>query len=96
MAGAGVVFALALLTEIHAWFLIPIVGVRAPTRLRRARALAAVAAWAATGFALFALGWPWLWFDFVPRLYKYWETGIVRVAIQVQYFGRVYADRDVP
>jgi 4-amino-4-deoxy-L-arabinose transferase-like glycosyltransferase len=96
MAGGGVFLALALLTKIHAWFLIPIVGVWALTRLRRARALAAVTAWTATGFALFVLGWPWLWYDFVPRLHNYWGTGIVRVAIQVQYFGRVYVDRDVP
>jgi hypothetical protein len=65
-------------------------------RLRPGRALAAVAAWAATGFALFVAGWPWLWYDSVPRLLGYWGTGVGRVAIRVQYFGRVYADRDVP
>jgi 4-amino-4-deoxy-L-arabinose transferase-like glycosyltransferase len=96
MAGAGVFLALALLTKIHAWFLIPVVGAWSLTRLRPARAVLAVAAWGATGLALFVAGWPWLWFDFVPRLRGYWGTGVARVAIRVLYFGQVYADRDVP
>jgi 4-amino-4-deoxy-L-arabinose transferase-like glycosyltransferase len=96
MALAGGALALALLTKIHAWFLLPIVGAWALLRLPVARASAGVAAWVATGFALFVLGWPWLWHDPVARLARFWGTGVERAVIHVQYFGRVYADRDVP
>lgn len=99
MAGAGAVWALALLTKIHAWFLIPVVLVWAFVRLgpgRPARAVGAFAVWAATGIGLFVLGWPWLWFDTGSRLRAYLGTGVERAVIRVQYFGTVYADRDVP
>jgi len=45
---------------------------------------------------LFVVGWPWLWYDPVGRLRAYLGTGVERATIQVLYFGRVYADRDVP
>ena len=41
-------------------------------------------------------GWPWLWHDSWGRLLAYWGTGVGRASIHVQYFGRVYLDRDVP
>lgn len=97
MAGAGAVWSLALLTKIHAWFLIPVVALWAVVRLRRAgRASAAFAAWAVTGLALLVAGWPWLWYDTVGRLRGYLGTGVERATIRVLYFGTVYADRDVP
>ena len=72
MLAAGVAWALALLTKIHAWFLIPVVSVWALVRLRTpGKALAAFAAWTVTGLALFALGWPWLWYDTGARLRAY-------------------------
>ena len=55
-----------------------------------------MAAWAATGLALFVLGWPWLWYDSLARLKAFWGTGVDRLAIRVLYFGQVFADRDVP
>jgi hypothetical protein len=96
MAAAGASWALALLTKIQAWFLAPVVLAWALARLGRSRALAATASWAATGLALFVIGWPWLWYDTAPRLKDYLSTGVHRVAIRVLYFGQVYADRDVP
>ncbi|HEX8203895.1 MAG TPA: glycosyltransferase family 39 protein, partial [Isosphaeraceae bacterium] len=96
MAGAGVVFGLALLTKIHAWLLPPIVLAWALARPRRARAVAALAAWGFVGLAVFGAGWPWLWYDPRTRLRHYLGTGVVRAAIRVQYFGQVYDDRAVP
>lgn len=96
MVGAGAVWALALLTKIHAWFLPPILLVWAMIRLGPARACAAMGVWAATGLALFVLGWPWLWYDSTSRLMRYLGTGIVRIPIQVRYFGQVYPDLEVP
>ena len=96
MAGAGIAWALALLTKIHGWFLIPLVLAWAFVRLGSARAIAALISWAATGLALFILGWPWLWYDAIARLKAYWGTGVDRIAIRVQYFGQVFAAREVP
>jgi 4-amino-4-deoxy-L-arabinose transferase-like glycosyltransferase len=96
MTGAGVALALALLTKIHAWFLLPIVLAWAWYRAGIRRGVAAWGAWAGTGIVLFVLGWPWLWYDPVARLARFWGTGLHRISIQVQYFGHIYDDRDVP
>ena len=96
MIGAGAVWSLALLTKIHAWFLLPILGTWARFRLPPRRAVAAMAAWGVTGFGLYWAGWPWLWYHSWARLLAYWGTGVERTTIHVQYFGQVIADRDVP
>ncbi|MHB1558154.1 MAG: ArnT family glycosyltransferase [Isosphaeraceae bacterium] len=96
MIGAGAVWSLALLTKIHAWFLLPILGVWSTWRLGARRASVAMACWVATGIALFWLGWPWLWHDSWERITRYWGTGVARATIRVLYFGQIYADRDVP
>jgi 4-amino-4-deoxy-L-arabinose transferase-like glycosyltransferase len=96
MAIAGALWALALLTKIHAWFLLPILGLWAFVKLPPRKALAAIAIWAVVGISLFWLGWPWLWFDPLARLRTYWGTGVARPTIMVQYFGQVLADQDVP
>jgi 4-amino-4-deoxy-L-arabinose transferase-like glycosyltransferase len=96
MAGAGALWSLALLTKIHAWFLFPILGIWSLVRLAPRRAIPAMTVWAAVGITLFWLGWPWLWYDSWNRLRAYWGTGITRSTLFVQYFGHVYADRDVP
>jgi 4-amino-4-deoxy-L-arabinose transferase-like glycosyltransferase len=93
---AGMVWSLALLTKIHGWFLIPILGTWSLLRVGFRRAVGAMLAWAVTGIALFWAGWPWLWYDSRARLLAYWGTGVERVTLYVQYFGQVFADRDVP
>jgi len=95
---AGVTWGLALLTKIHAWFLAPILFAwwLVCCRPKPIRAWLSWLAWGTTGFAVFVSGWPWLWHHSVERLRAYWGTGVERTAIQVQYFDRVYADRDVP
>jgi 4-amino-4-deoxy-L-arabinose transferase-like glycosyltransferase len=97
MALAGLLWALALLTKIHGWLLPPVVLAWAFYRLPFRRAVPAVAAWAATGLAGFFAGWPWLWYDTIPRLRAYFGTaGAGRATIQVLYLGTVYPDRAVP
>jgi 4-amino-4-deoxy-L-arabinose transferase-like glycosyltransferase len=96
MLGAAVALALALLTKIHAWFLLPIILAWAWARLGLARGSLAWGIWAVVGFVLFVLGWPWLWYDSIPRLERFWGTGVHRIALQVQYFGHVYDDHKVP
>ncbi len=95
-AGAGVALGLALLTKIHAWFLLPIVLIWAWACLGVRRGLVAWVLWAATGCSLFFVGWPWLWYDTRDRLARFWGTGVHRTVLQVQYFGKVYVDHDVP
>jgi 4-amino-4-deoxy-L-arabinose transferase-like glycosyltransferase len=96
MAGAGVLWAVALSTKIHAWFLLPIIGAWSLVWLPPRRAFAAMAAWTVVGISLFWLGWPWLWYDSQNRFQRYLGTGVERSTIMVQYFGHIIADRDVP
>jgi len=96
MAVAGAVWSLALLIKIHAWFLIPLLGIWSLVRLGLRRALGAMAVWFVVGVSLYWAGWPWLWYDTGNRLRAYWGTGVARTTILVEYLGRVYADRDVP
>ncbi len=93
---AGAIWSLALLTKIHAWFLLPILGFWSLLRMPIQRAVLAMTVWLIVGISLFWAGWPWLWTDSWSRLWSYWGTGVTRATIQVLYFGRVYADRDVP
>ena len=96
MAGAGGLWALALLTKIHAWFLLPVLIAWSFVWLSPRRAVSAMLTWMAIGITLFWAGWPWLWYDSWSRLQAYWGTGVARSAIMVRYFGQVVADRDVP
>ena len=96
IAGAGLLWGLALLTKIHAWFLLPILLAWSFVRLPPRRAISAMLIWAIVGIGVFWLGWPWLWYDSWGRLQAYLGTGIARSTIKVQYFGQVFADRDVP
>ena len=96
MVGAGLLWGLALLTKIHAWFVPPLVFLWAITQLPIRRAIPAYLVWLATGFLVFFVGWPWLWADPRGRLSAYLGTGVARVSIRVLYFGTTYADRDVP
>ena len=94
--GAGTLWSLALLTKIHAWLLLPILSLWAFARLPRRIAARNIAAWSLTGIGLFIAGWPWLWYDTLARWHAYLNTSVHRTTINVEYFGRVLADRDVP
>ncbi|WP_337174706.1 glycosyltransferase family 39 protein [Paludisphaera sp.] len=96
MLAAGLLWGLALLTKIHAWFLPPLVLAWALTRLKPARAVAVVSAWFVAGVATFLIGWPWLWHDTVARWSAYLGTGVNRASILVLYFDRVWKDVDLP
>jgi hypothetical protein len=96
MAVAAALWSLALLTKIHAWCLLPILGAWAFYCLPSRRAAAAMTIWTLVGVSLFWLGWPWLWYDPLARMGAYWGTGVARSTILVQYFGQVFADRDAP
>ena len=88
MAAAGALWSLALLTKIHAWFLLPILAVWAFCRLPPRRALSGHGRLGrSSGSALFWVGWPWLWYDSVrPGFRAYWGTGVARTTIMVAVF----------
>lgn len=94
--GAGALWSLALLTKIHAWFLLPILALWAFVRLPWRIAARNLAGWSLTGIALFVAGWPWLWYDTLARWCAYFSTSVHRTTINVEYFGQVLADRDLP
>ncbi len=96
MMVAGLIWGLALLTKIHAWFVPPLALIWVVSRLPIRRSLPAYLIWLVTGFAIYLAGWPWLWADPWGRLTAYLGTGVTRVSIRVLYFGVVYADRDLP
>jgi 4-amino-4-deoxy-L-arabinose transferase-like glycosyltransferase len=93
---AGLVWGLAILTKIHAWLLPPILLAYVLACGVSVRRLLALAVWGVSGLVVFCAGWPWLWYDTADRLRAYFGTGVERAALLVQYFGQVYADRDVP
>ncbi|WP_165243708.1 ArnT family glycosyltransferase [Paludisphaera soli] len=96
MLAAGLLWGMALLTKIHAWFLAPLILAWALVRLGTGRALGLVAGWTAVGVATFVAGWPWLWHDTLSRWGAFWGTGIVRTSLRVEYLGRIWSDREIP
>jgi 4-amino-4-deoxy-L-arabinose transferase-like glycosyltransferase len=97
MACAGLFWGLALLTKIHAWLLPPIVLAWAIRKIGLARSIPAVVSWTVSGLVVFVAGWPWLWYHSLDRAWGYLVgTSLQRVSLHVQYFGRVFADREVP
>lgn len=98
MGLAGIAWALALLTKIHAWLLPPVIFAWAIFRLRPSygKALGSFALWLVVGLTLYVACWPWLWYDLPGRLSRYLGTGVDRITIRTLYFGTVYADKDVP
>ncbi len=99
MAAAGLLWGLALLTKIHAWILIPVVLLWSFVRLGKSgifRTLIPFALWILTGLLTFFVGWPWLWYDTLPRFLQFLGTGVDRASIHVLYLGTIYLDRDLP
>jgi hypothetical protein len=94
-AWTGAIFGLALLTKIQAVFLpIPLV-VWAIWRWRL-RAVPPLFVWGLVGFAVFFVGWPWLWLDPLEHLRTYFAGTTDRAELSVWLWGERYTDRTVP
>ncbi len=91
----GVLLGLVALTKIQFVLLPPVVIVWA-LWFWRAKAVRPIAIWGTTGFAVFWLGWPWLWLKIPDNLLAFLGRSTDRVALKCYYFGTIYADRDVP
>lgn len=91
----GLILGLALLTKIHAILLLPVLliwglwnwGFKSLPRLFLVVAI---------GFAVFLIGWPWLWTDAVAHLKEYFARATERSSLNCFYLGEKFADRDVP
>ena len=94
-AVGGLLFGLALLTKVQA-VLLPIpIAVWAILQMRH-RAFLLLAVLGITGLVVFFAFWPYLWNAPLGHLREYLGRTTNRAAIQVWYFGRAMADRDVP
>jgi 4-amino-4-deoxy-L-arabinose transferase-like glycosyltransferase len=91
----GVVLGLALLTKIQAIILPPLVVVWALWHWRT-KAILPLLVWGATGFFVFCIGWPYLWFDFIPRLTEYFASSSDRAVVNVWYLGDRLPDVAAP
>jgi len=91
---AGLVWGLAMLVRLHGVLLLPPVAMWMAWRgIRRLRYLGA---WGISGLATLFVGWPWLWLAPLAHLRQFLGTGVHRQAIEVFYWGRVWADHEVP
>ena len=91
---SGLCFGLALLTKVNAVFL-PLALAGWGIGFHRKRALRPLAWTLVGGVVVLFVGWPWLWPAPVARLWAFLRP-TWRVAIPVQYFGRVYAEQGAP
>lgn len=96
MALAGIVWGLALLTKIHGWLLLPLIGLFCLVHLGPKRAVLPFAAWLLVGGTVYFAGWPWLWYETGARLHAHLATGVDRLTLKTLYLGKVYDDRAVP
>ncbi len=94
-AVSGLLLGLLLLTKIQAVLLVPPFLAWALWNWRQ-RALLPLAVCGSTAFAVFFVGWPWLWLDPAGHLVEYFARTTERASLRVTYFGTVFADRDVP
>ena len=105
---AGVVWGLAMLVRLHGLLLAPPVVLwmlwqfafrrrECATRTTDCQSvLRRAAAWLVCGGATLVALWPWLWRHPIERFGQYLASGSGRQAVHVFYWGRVWADRDVP
>lgn len=93
---SGLLWSLALLTKIHAWLLLPVMVVWTLSRHPWRSACRRLICWGVTGLVFFFAGWPWLWYDTWSHWKGYLGTSVHRATILVEYFGRTFADQDVP
>jgi hypothetical protein len=92
---AGGVWGLAMLVRLHGVLLLPPIAAWILWRRRRS-AWGPLVCWFAAGTAAFFAGWPWLWAAPLSRLGQFLASGTQRQVIHVFYWGRVWADREVP
>ncbi|WP_417851573.1 ArnT family glycosyltransferase [Thalassoglobus sp.] len=91
----GFLLGLALLTKIHAVLILPVVLVWFLWNWGL-RSLIAFVFLCVVGGVVFFVGWPWLWSDPLNHLNEYFSRATERSSLNCFYFGKKFADTDVP
>lgn len=90
LAAMGLAFGAAVATKVNGLF-VPAIAIPWLAVYRRRAVLPALGAMVVLGSAVFFGSWPWLWVDSVERLARYFAFFGQHYAVQVTYFGEVYA-----
>lgn len=91
----GVLLGLAFLTKIQGTLACVPIGLWGLWHFRH-RAIVPGLVLAVTAFAVFFVGWPWLWIDPAKHLARYIASSTDRQTLYCWYEGMKIADRDVP
>jgi hypothetical protein len=94
-AAAGLAFGLALMSKLNALFL-PILLLPWGLVYYRDRWPKLVVPLFVIGPAVFLLGWPWLWIDFLPHLREYLAFHLRHADYNIWYLGRLWEDEPAP
>ncbi|MBN1461829.1 MAG: glycosyltransferase family 39 protein, partial [Armatimonadetes bacterium] len=92
---AGICFGLALMSKLNAFF-VPVLLLPWGLVYYRDRWPKLVVALAIIGPAVFMLGWPWLWIDFVPHVREYLAFHLRHADYNIWYLGKLWADEPAP
>ena len=92
---AGLLWGLALLTKIQGVF-VPVSLTLWILYAYRLKGVLPLAVMGITGFVVFFVCWPWLWFDPVTHLKNYLGSATDRLPINCWYMGEQFVDKKVP
>lgn len=91
----GVLLGLVLLTKIHGVLLFPVLIVWGLWNWKLKSILPMITTFV-VAFAVFFVGWPWLWIDPFEHLREYFGSATQRASLNCFYLGQKYADKEVP
>ena len=92
---AGLAFGLALMSKLNAFFL-PVLLLPWGLVYYRGRWPKLVVPLVVIGPAVFVLGWPWLWIDFVPHVREYLAFHLRHADYNIWYLGRLWENEPAP
>jgi 4-amino-4-deoxy-L-arabinose transferase-like glycosyltransferase len=91
VALSGLAFGAAIACKANGWF-VPFIVLPWLLRIRRWRPFfATLVSMAILGPLVFIASWPWLWFDTVARVARYFSFFVKHYPIGVEYFGQTYS-----
>jgi len=91
----GLFMGLAMLTKIQGFFIpIPVI-LWALTRYRAA-SIQPLLIWGVTAWAVFFIGWPWLWLDPIGHTLEFLGSSTDRATLNVYYLGQIFTDKAAP
>ncbi|MHB8995418.1 MAG: ArnT family glycosyltransferase [Armatimonadota bacterium] len=85
----GLAFGAAIATKVNGWF-IPLIVLPWLFMVRRRAFWAGLVSMAILGPLVFLASWPWLWFDTLPRIARYFSFFGKHYPVAATYFGEVH------